>query len=139
MARFDHIGRAIRALRVERHWSQRDLARRARTTSALLSSYERGRKLPSLPSLGRLLDALGADLHQLEDQLDRLNERGPKHAAAGAPARAVPGVDRARFFGLQAVPRGFEQPLAEMVPGLQSAALPVGEKMLDDGARLRRR
>jgi len=43
MARFDNIGSAIRALRVERHWSQRELARRAHVTDALLSSYERGR------------------------------------------------------------------------------------------------
>lgn len=139
MARFDHIGRAIRALRVELHWSQRDLARRARVTSALLSSYERGRKLPSLPSLGKLLDALGVDLEQLEDQLDRLNERGPKHGPATSRGRTVPGVDLARFFGLQAVPRRFEQPLTEMVQGFQSAARLVGEKMLADGARLRRR
>jgi len=139
MARFDKVGPAIRALRIDRHWSQRELARRAQVTDALLSSYERGRKVPSLPNLGRLLDALGADLDQLEGQLDRLNERGPKHGPTRDRDRAVPGVDLARFFGLQTVPRRYEQPLAEMVQGFQSAARLVGERMLDDGAPLRRR
>ena len=82
---------------------------------------------------------MGADLDQLEEQLDRLNERGPKHGPARSHDRAVPGVDLARFFGLQTVPTRLEQPLTEMVQGFQSAARMVGEKMLDDGARLRRR
>lgn len=139
MARFDNIGRAIRALRVERHWSQRELARRARVTDALLSSYERGRKTPSLPSLGKLLDALGADLAQLEDHLDRVNERGPRHALASVRDRAVPGVDLARFYGLQVVPRQLEQPFAHLVLSFQSVARLLGDQVVGGDPRPRRR
>lgn len=139
MERFDNIGRAVRALRVGRQWSQRELARRAGITDALLSNYERGCKAPSLRNLGRLLDALGTDLCELETELDRINERGPRHAPPGSPERSVPGVDLARFFGVQSVPSRLEQPFARMVQGFQSAARLVGEQMIDGSPRARRR
>lgn len=46
---------------------QHEFAARAGLTRAMLSYYERGRARPSLPSLWKLLDALGASLADLED------------------------------------------------------------------------
>ncbi len=40
--------------RIERGWSQQDLARRLRVNQTLVSAYERGLKLPSLDRLVRL-------------------------------------------------------------------------------------
>lgn len=138
MARFDNIGRALRALRKQQCWSQRELAQHAGVTDALLCNYERGRKSPSLRNLGKILDALGLDLHQLEDELDRINERGPTHGRPEPGEPAVPGVDLARFFGVRDVPSRLQEPFAEMVQGFQSAARTVGAQMMTHGPGPRR-
>ncbi len=69
MPRFDKLGEALRHLR--QHGAtpprkQLEIAADAGVTRGMLSSYENGHQEPSLKTLGRLLDALGADLEQLE-------------------------------------------------------------------------
>lgn len=59
------IGPALRLMRVRQGMRQCDLAGRAGVTKAMLSAYERRRRLPSLPTLSKLLDALYATLADL--------------------------------------------------------------------------
>ena len=56
---FAGLGPALRRLRLRRGLSQRELATRAGVTRPMISSYERGTNLPSLPTLDRLLGSLG--------------------------------------------------------------------------------
>jgi len=60
------VGPALRRIRQVRGLTQRDLAQRAGLTPAMVSSYERGKRLPSLRSLSYLLGALNAHLWHLE-------------------------------------------------------------------------
>lgn len=55
---FAGLGPALRRLRLRQGSSQRELGRRAGVTRPMISSYERGTTLPSLPTLDRLLVAL---------------------------------------------------------------------------------
>lgn len=55
-------GNLIKMARLERGLSQRELARRARTSQATISAYEAGEKSPSLDTLARIVRAAGLDL-----------------------------------------------------------------------------
>jgi transcriptional regulator with XRE-family HTH domain len=59
------LGPALRLMRLRRGMRQCDLAGRARVTKAMLSAYERSRRLPSLRTLSKLLDARDARLLDL--------------------------------------------------------------------------
>jgi transcriptional regulator with XRE-family HTH domain len=56
------VARALRDARRRAGLSQAALAARTRTSQATISSYERGRKLPSVDTLSRLLAAMGCRL-----------------------------------------------------------------------------
>lgn len=70
MARFDRLGLVLSMLRMKRGESQKTLARRAGLTASMVSCFEKGTKKPSLDSLGRLLDALGVELGELDRALE---------------------------------------------------------------------
>lgn len=55
-------GNLIKQARLTTGLSQRELARRAGTSQATLSAYERGEKSPSLDTLARIVRAAGLDL-----------------------------------------------------------------------------
>jgi transcriptional regulator with XRE-family HTH domain len=60
------IGRVLKAARVEKGYSQVDLARRAKVTNVYLSQLENGRKKnPSLAVLRRLAKALRVPVTEL--------------------------------------------------------------------------
>lgn len=63
------IGRALRVLRARAGLRQEDVASRAGTSSTYVSRLESGQRDIRLTTLLRLLDALGADLHQLADAI----------------------------------------------------------------------
>jgi len=54
-------------LRVSRGWNQEDLARAANVRAASISSYERGKLVPSIKMLYRLTSAMGYTLSALEE------------------------------------------------------------------------
>jgi ribosome-binding protein aMBF1 (putative translation factor) len=56
------LGRAVRAMREERGWSQSQLAKAAGMTQSAVARFEAGGTIPSLPVLDRLAQALDADL-----------------------------------------------------------------------------
>ena len=80
-----HLAPALRRLRRRRRRLQRDVAREAGITRGMLSAFENGHRRPSLPSLGRILDALGADLTELHDVLQEVREWGELEAELRAP------------------------------------------------------
>lgn len=84
MPRFDQIGSALRHLRLHggpEPRKQLEIAARAQVTRGMLSSYERGHQEPTLRTLGRILDALDADLVKLQWALHRVE---PAQEAAPA-------------------------------------------------------
>lgn len=56
------LGRAVRQIRVRREWSQQQLAHAAGMTQSSIARLEAGGTIPTLPVLGRVAQALGADL-----------------------------------------------------------------------------
>lgn len=116
---FEGLGKALRWLREKEGLRQYESARAAGITKAMLSAYETGKQSPSLQSLEKILDALGADLRALARALDHVNERRPPPAAAdrGAPAPALPGTDLKAILGVEEVPREEEEALARMLDG----------------------
>jgi transcriptional regulator with XRE-family HTH domain len=66
---FENLGFALRWLRNRQGRSQIEVAAAAEITKAMLSSYETGKALPTLPTLSKILVALGADLPELHAAL----------------------------------------------------------------------
>lgn len=58
---FAELGGTLRALRESKDLSQGELARRAGMGKSQVSKYEKGKELPKLDSLERLLEALEAE------------------------------------------------------------------------------
>lgn len=116
---FDGLGRALRWLREKEGLRQYETARAAGITKAMLSAYETGKQSPSLPSLEKILDALGADLMAMARALDHVNERRPRLPASGQgaePAR-LPEADVKAILGVEDLPREEEEALTRMLDG----------------------
>lgn len=65
-----NVGDRIRALRVQRNWSQEDLAEVAGLHRTYISGVERATRNPTLSSIVRIATALGVEPWQLL-QVDR--------------------------------------------------------------------
>lgn len=61
----------LRAARRDAGLTQRELARATGTAQTAISAYETGRKVPSIPTLERLLAACGASLEVSRPRLER--------------------------------------------------------------------
>ena len=85
------LDQALRWLRLQSHRKQREVAQAAGLTQAMLCSYERGKRRPSLGSLERILDALGADLGRLAEVLAIVGGEPPGGARRAAPPPAPAG------------------------------------------------
>lgn len=57
----NRIASRVRSLRLERGWSQPELARRASLSNAMVSMVERGERTPSLDALASLASSLDVD------------------------------------------------------------------------------
>lgn len=81
-------GNLILLARRKKGLSQRELARRAKTSQAAIAAYEAGRRSPSLDNLARIIRAAGADLRirleALEDHDDWL-----RHFEAELPPQVI--------------------------------------------------
>jgi len=123
---FDGLGKALRWLREKEGLRQYETARAAGITKAMLSAYETGKQRPSLPSLEKILDALGVDLMAVARALDHVNERRPRlpgparlpgpqgpGAAAAPPSEA----DVRAVLGVEELPREEEEAFAQMLDG----------------------
>ncbi len=124
---FEKLGEALRHLRLHggtKPRRQLEVAAEAEVTRGMLSSYENGHQAPSLKTLARLLDALGADLDQLQWAL-RMVEAEPGEAAGRPypdepPAPAAVAEPTAVYRTVE-VPELYssdeEQALGEMIAG----------------------
>ncbi|HEX6198818.1 MAG TPA: helix-turn-helix transcriptional regulator [Thermoanaerobaculia bacterium] len=111
----------MRWLREKEGLRQYETARAAGITKAMLSAYETGKQRPSLPSLEKILDALGADLMAVGRALDHVNERqqrlpGPARRTGEGEGRP-PEVDVRSILGVEELPREEEEALAQMLDG----------------------
>lgn len=61
----NRIASRVRGLRIERGWSQPELARRASLSNAMVSMVERGERTPSLDALASLATSLEVDAAEL--------------------------------------------------------------------------
>ena len=76
---------ALSILRISRGWSQDQVARAAGVTNSALSEYERGKKMPELKSLRKIVTALGYELSAIERTESFLRElRSESHLEARA-------------------------------------------------------
>jgi transcriptional regulator with XRE-family HTH domain len=66
------LGEAIQILRASVGWNQAELAKRARVRPSALSQYEADKQVPELPSLLRILEAMGYRLSELDTSRDFL-------------------------------------------------------------------
>lgn len=89
MLRPDRLGFALRFLRSQRKLRQRDVAARAGITSSMLSGYENGRKLPTLASLDKILEALGCSMRELVDALEHQQPLAAEPPSGVAEARSA--------------------------------------------------
>ena len=143
MTRFANIGKALRFLREQRGWSQKDLAQAAHITGAMLSNYETGEKKPSIDSLGKVLDALGLYLGKFDDALDVVNERplrggalGAAENAGGSPGGGEGEIDVRAFIGADGeLPSDLAEGFVEMVKGFRRVARYMYRSILDSRRR----
>ncbi|MEM8769189.1 MAG: helix-turn-helix transcriptional regulator [Pseudomonadota bacterium] len=104
----DSTASLLRAARAEAQLSLRELADRANTSHATLSAYERGRKVPSITTYLRILEACG---NAVDIRLNpRVRERdgiprGEELQAVLALAAQFP-VRASRHLELPAFPHG---------------------------------
>src|SRR5436305_3758674 len=65
---------ALSILRISRGWSQDQVAKASGITNSALSEYERGKKMPELKSVRKIVTALGYELSAIERTEDFLRE-----------------------------------------------------------------
>ncbi|MEA2692247.1 MAG: Helix-turn-helix domain [Acidobacteriota bacterium] len=74
---------ALSILRISRGWSQDQVAKAAGITNSALSEYERGKKMPELKSVKKIVTALGYELSAIERTEGFLRElRAESHMEA---------------------------------------------------------
>jgi len=83
------VSQALRRVRQATGFLQVDVATKSGLTRAMVSAYEAGKSIPSLGSLSVYLGAIGRNLGDLQDELDRLSGK-----AIGEPIE-----DRERVVG----------------------------------------
>lgn len=79
---FEGLGLTLRLLRQSKRLRQREVAERAGVTMASLSSYESGRQVPALHTLGKVLAALGEDVEGFGHGLKLVQDLGARGEAA---------------------------------------------------------
>lgn len=78
-------GNLILMARQGRGLSQRELARKARTSQAAIAAYEAGRRSPTLDTLARIVRAAGVDLRIRLEALDDHDEWIARYEASLPP------------------------------------------------------
>jgi len=81
-------GNLIRLARQQKGLSQRELARRAKTSQAAIAAYEAGRRSPSLDTLARIVRAAGSDLRIRLEALEDHDE-WMRHFEADLPPQVI--------------------------------------------------
>lgn len=125
MARFDRLGPVLKLLREKAGLTQKELAARADVLPTMLSKYEKGRAVPEVETLGKLLDVLDLYLGTLDDALDLVNDRPPRRTSTTDPrGEPIEGVDLPRYLATdgEALPPRVERAFVEMIRGFRQVA-----------------
>lgn len=110
MPAFQGLDKALRWLRLDARRKQREVAQSAGVTQAMLCSYEQGKRTPSLASLEKILDTLGADLFRFAEVLALVNGRpAPRPRDRGGTS-----LPAARSADLQAPPPEGTDPAVDL-------------------------
>ncbi len=96
---FDGLGVALRALRERRSLTQAQAAERTGIGQSRISAYEGGDQLMEVETLGRMLDAYGADVLDLGKLLHPTNE---EEGAGGVDSQVMSAVQLLVQAGLEA-------------------------------------
>lgn len=129
MPALSNVGPALRYLRLHgggEPRKQMEVAAVAAVTRGMLSSYERGKQEPSLATLERILEALGADLVKLQWALRMVETEPGEEPVRPPPAwSAVSEVaEPAAVYRAVAVPEPLspeeEHALGQMIAGFLS-------------------
>lgn len=72
------FGARLREMRIARGLTQPEIAERVGTSASNISDLERGIKVPTLTTVARLADALGCNVTELVEVLDRRPRRATK-------------------------------------------------------------
>jgi transcriptional regulator with XRE-family HTH domain len=86
---FQDLGKALLWLRLDKQRKQNEVAQAAGITQAMLCSYEKGKRTPSLDSLGKVLSTLGVSLAELEKTLLKVGQTAGRPPAGTAPPRGA--------------------------------------------------
>jgi transcriptional regulator with XRE-family HTH domain len=86
------VGVALTVLRVVRGWNQDDLARASGVRNSAVSDYERGRRVPGLKTLIRLISSMGYPLSAI-DHVMRFIEALRSGTALSEPVVRLPAAD----------------------------------------------
>jgi transcriptional regulator with XRE-family HTH domain len=125
MSAFDGLGKALRWLRARQDKRQYQVADESGVTKAMLSAYETGKQKPSLETLEKILDGLGANLDDLHRALRIVNgQSDPLRPTAREVREARPGslgerdVDVRGLLGLSGpLPPEREEAFRQMLQG----------------------
>ncbi len=94
-------GDLLRSARAGSGLTQAELAGRAGVSRGMVSSYENGRRQPTLASLIRLIEAAGAELHmRIESSADS------DDTYEGGPRAGRPFIERRRYARDETEPGG---------------------------------
>jgi transcriptional regulator with XRE-family HTH domain len=147
MAAFEGLGKALRWLRARQDLRQYQVAEAAGVTKAMLSAYETEKQKPSLETLEKLLDGLGAtlgDLHQalgiVRGQADPLRtpEPGAHRGAVELDGPRGFDLDLYRILGArETLPVEEEQAMRQMLLGFHGLLRYMHQQV--EGGRRRRR
>lgn len=121
MLQSDQLGVALRLLRTTRNLKQHQVAGGAGITSSMLSGYENGRKVPTLASLEKILEAMGCRLQDLVTALEM------------ARAESSGTTDRGGEASVQGSSRRFREsgPSSPPFPWSQETLRPSGSRAFD--------
>lgn len=87
--RWEHVGLALRLVRERRGWTREELAEKAGLRAGLVQGFEERPESGSLRTLGRLVDALGVALGELDELFDPEVPRAERFEKIGRLLRAV--------------------------------------------------
>lgn len=127
MAAFEGLGKALRWLRARQDRRQYQVAEAAGVTKAMLSAYETEKQKPSLDTLEKILDGLGASLGDLYQALGIVRgQADPLRTPEPGVRRHVVDADGPRSFDLdlyrilgarESLPVEEEQAMRQMLLG----------------------
>ncbi len=118
-SQFNRLGKAIQWLRQEAELRQNEVAGRAGITKAMISSYESGRSQPTVATLDKILAAIGADMYELCDALDLVNDRKRRLQRAAMVPGTNAGGQALEALQLGTLAPGEEEAFQQMLDGFR--------------------